>query len=76
MKFALAISLVSLVLGGSAVAKKKPKKKVDAVEEVRKKETPPPPPGDKSSNEGAQGRKNATEDASKGVDSPSFERRP
>jgi hypothetical protein len=35
-----------------------------------------PPPGDKSTNVGAQGRINATEDASRSVESPLNERRP
>jgi hypothetical protein len=34
------------------------------------------PPGDKRTNEGAQGRMNATEDVSKEADSPQFGHRP
>jgi hypothetical protein len=34
------------------------------------------PPGDKRTNEGAQGRMNATEDASREADSPQFGHRP
>jgi|GEM_PF-2912602 len=37
---------------------------------------PIPPVGSKASNEGAQGRKNATEDAAKAADSPQWEHRP
>ena len=35
-----------------------------------------PPPGDKRTNEGAQGRINATEDAAQQADSPQFDHRP
>jgi hypothetical protein len=52
------------------------KKKPSTAAEVKKKEEKPPPPGDKSQNEGAQGRKNATEDAARSADSPQWERRP
>ena len=58
---------------GRAEAKKKPK---PAAEAHKKSDAKPPPPGDKSTNEGAQGRKNATEDAARGADSPQFDRRP
>jgi hypothetical protein len=36
----------------------------------------PPPPGDKRTNEGAQGRINATESAAQQADSPQFDHRP
>ena len=35
-----------------------------------------PPPNDKRTNEGAQGRINATEDAAQQADSPQFDHRP
>jgi hypothetical protein len=52
------------------------KKRAPAATAQKKKEQPPPSPGDKRTNEGAQGRTNATEDASRSVESPLNERRP
>jgi hypothetical protein len=63
----------ALAMTQPAIAKKK---KPATAGEVKKKDEKPPPPGDKSQNEGAQGRKNATEDAAKSSDSPQFEHRP
>jgi hypothetical protein len=70
LMFALA---ALLVVPAPADAKKK---KPSTAGEVKKKEDKSPPPGDKSQNDGAQGRKNATEDAARAADSPQFERRP
>jgi hypothetical protein len=64
---------VALAFASPVEAKKK---KPATAGEVKKKEDKAPPPGDKTQNEGAQGRKNATEDAAKAADSPQFERRP
>jgi hypothetical protein len=64
---------IALLLSHPAEAKKK---KPSTAGEVKKKEDKSPPPGDKSQNEGAQGRKNATEDAARSADSPQFEHRP
>lgn len=41
-----------------------------------KKEQAPPPPGYKGTNEGAQGRVNATDDHARAGESPTNERRP
>jgi hypothetical protein len=72
----LALALViALVPAAPAMAKKKKKPPTSA--EVKKPEkNKAPAPGDKHTNEGAQGRINATEDAAKGADSPQFQRRP
>ena len=71
MRFAL----VALLAFAAPVEAKK--KKPSASGEVKKKqEDKSPPPGDKGANEGAQGRKNATEDAARSADSPQFEHRP
>jgi hypothetical protein len=53
-------------------------KKTGAAAEARKKkkEDESPPPNDKRTNEGAQGRLNATEDAAASAESPINERRP
>jgi hypothetical protein len=56
-----------------ALAKKKPKTSAQA---NKRGDAKTPPPGDKRTNEGAQGRMNATEDASRSADSPQFEHRP
>lgn len=55
------------VLFGAAVAeaKKKPPK---ASGTVKKEQEPQPGPGDKGTNEGAQGRQNATEDAARAAE--------
>jgi len=62
-----------LMFAAPAEAKKK---KPSAAGTVKKQDEKPRPPGDKGSNEGAQGRKNATEDAARSADSPQWERRP
>jgi hypothetical protein len=68
------LALAALLMFTAPVEAKK--KKPSTAGEVKKKQEKPPPPGDKSQNEGAQGRKNATEDAARAADSPQFEHRP
>ena len=68
-------SLPSL-LPGAALAKKKKTPPTSTSAQKGKDADKPPPPNDKRTNEGAQGRMNATEDASKDADSPQFQRRP
>jgi hypothetical protein len=60
--------------GSSAWAKKKAPK--SAAQAKKGADNGVRPPGDKRTNEGAQGRMNATEDASKEADSPQFGHRP
>jgi hypothetical protein len=69
----IAVVLGATLLGAPAGAFAKPKGK-PAAEAKKKKEAGPPPVGDKSANEGAQGRMNATEDAAKSADTPVMER--
>jgi hypothetical protein len=73
MRFLLAI-LLALALPADAKPKKSPSSSGSVT--TKKGDDKPPPPGDKSQNEGAQGRKNATEDAARASDSAQFERRP
>jgi hypothetical protein len=62
----LALAVGGVLLGGGeAVAKKKPPK---AAGEVKKEKEPQPGPGDKGTNEGGQGRQNATEDAARAAE--------
>ena len=68
--------LIALLLSGATVAHAKPKKPRTSGEARKKEEEKPPRPDDKGTNEGGRGRQNATEDAAKGADSPSYERRP
>lgn len=72
--------MIALCLAASvptvADAKKKAQGTTKTSGEVKKDKDKSPPPGDKSTNEGAQGRKNATEDAARAADSPQFEHRP
>lgn len=73
-RIALALAL-ALVPAAPALAKKKKKPPTSA--EVKKGEKDKTRgPGDKGTNEGAQGRINATEDAAAGADSPQFQRHP
>ena len=65
MKRILIALMIASLPAAPALAKKK---KTDADK--------PPPPGDKRTNEGAQGRMNATEDAARDADSPQFQKRP
>ena len=68
-------ALVGL-MAGPAQAKKK--KKPAPAADVKKSTdgNHMPPVGDKRTNEGAQGRMNATEDAAQQADSPQFDHRP
>lgn len=71
----LALALViALVPAAPAMAKKK--KPSTAAQTKKPEAEKPPPPNDKRTNEGAQGRINATEDAAKDADSPQLQRRP
>ena len=72
-KIALILALAMLP-AGAALAKKKPHK--SAAQTSQKEGDKPPPPNDKRTNEGAQGRMNATEDAAKDADSSQFQHRP
>ncbi len=71
----IALALATLV---APTAQAKKKKAPPASADVKKKKDADkaPPPGDKGTNEGAQGRINATEDAARSADSPQFEHRP
>ena len=67
------------ILGLAAPAQAKKKKKPAPAAEVKKSTDATnhmPPVGDKRTNEGAQGRINATEDAAQQADSPQFDHRP
>ena len=77
-RLVVALLLASLpsVTAGTALAKKKKTPATAGSAQKGKDADKPPPPNDKRTNEGAQGRMNATEDAAKGADSPQFERRP
>jgi hypothetical protein len=67
-------ALVPAATSSTAWAKKKaPKSQAEA---KRGSDHGVRPPNDKRTNEGAQGRMNATEDASKEADSPQFGHRP
>jgi hypothetical protein len=59
-----------------AHADAKPKKKPPTADSVKKSEDVPPPPGYRGTNEGATGRKNATEDINKAGESVTWPRRP
>ena len=65
-----------LMLVGVLAAPAAAKKKKAPAATVQKDSDKSPPPGSKGTNEGAQGRKNATEDAARAADSPQFEHRP
>ena len=73
---ALVIASLPSLLPGPALAKKKKTPPTATSAQKGKEADKPPPPNDKRTNEGAQGRMNATEDASKDADSPQFQRRP
>jgi hypothetical protein len=76
MKTIMAASVIALLVGGGvAEAKKKAPPTAGEVKKPEKDERKKGP-GDKGTNEGAQGRQNATEDASKAGQHPSFDRRP
>jgi len=67
-RIVIGIVLGSCIAGAPSVgvAKKKPK----PAGEVKKEQEGKRPPGDKSANEGAQGRQNATEDAARASEPP------
>jgi len=67
---ALAFALALLAVAPAIAKKSKP----GTSGEVKKKENKPPPPGDKSQNEGGQGRTNATEDAARDAEPPGSSR--
>jgi hypothetical protein len=71
----LLIGALSLAVATPAMAKKK-KPAPSATTTAKKKDDKPSPPGDKGDNDGAQGRRNATEDAARAADSSQFEHRP
>ncbi len=77
MKRSMVVVLAALLGLAPATLEARPKRppQADSVKKT-KRESPPPPPGDKGANEGATGRKNATEDAAKSAESPTNERRP
>jgi len=68
--------LIATVPAAPALAKKKKSAPTSATATKGKDANKPPPPGDKRTNEGAQGRMNATEDAARDADSSQFQRRP
>jgi hypothetical protein len=72
----LAIGIAALMTTAPALAKKKTKPPASAQANKKKDADKTPPPNDKGTNEGAQGRINATEGAAQGADSPQFEHRP
>jgi hypothetical protein len=67
--------MVALLPAAPAMAKKK-KPSTAAQTHKTQNEKAEKPPNDKRTNEGAQGRINATEDAARDADSPQFQRRP
>jgi len=71
----IALMIASLP-AAPALAKKKKTPPTSTSATKGKDADKPPPPNDKRTNEGAQGRMNATEDAAKDADSPQFQRRP
>ena len=76
MKRFLIALVVATLPSAPAIAKKKKNPPTSASAQKGKDANKPPPPNDKRTNEGAQGRMNATEDAAKGADSPQFQQRP
>lgn len=77
-RFLIALMIASLpsLAAGTAHAKRKKTPATSASAKKGKDANKTPPPNDKRTNEGAQGRMNATEDAAQGADSPQFQRRP
>ena len=79
MKRLLVAVLIAALPGLSstaALAKKKKTPPTSASANKGKDADKPSPPNDKRTNEGAQGRMNATEDAARAADSPQFQHRP
>jgi hypothetical protein len=73
-RFIIALVIATLPAAPALAKKKKPS--TSASTQKHKEGDKTPPPNDKRTNEGAQGRMNATEDAAAGADSPQFDRRP
>ncbi len=69
---------IALCLAAATPAAAKKKKQPAAAGEVKKgtEQEKLPRPDDKGQNEGAQGRRNATEDAARQAEHPSFDHRP
>lgn len=79
MKRLLVAVLIAALPGlssSAALAKKKKAPPTSSSANKGKEADKLPPPNDKRTNEGAQGRMNATEDAAKDADSPQFQHRP
>jgi hypothetical protein len=76
MKRVLVALLIASLPAAPALAKKKKAPPTSASAQKSKEGEKAPPPGDKRTNEGAQGRTNATEGAASDADSPQFQRRP
>ena len=76
MKRLLIALMIASLPAAPAMAKKKKTPSSSASAKKGKDADKPPPPNDKRTNEGAQGRINATEDAAAGADSPQFQHRP
>ena len=72
----VALMIASLPSGVALAKKKKAPAATVTVQKGKDSNNKPPPPNDKRTNEGAQGRMNATEDAAKQADSPQFDHRP
>jgi len=76
MKRLLVALMIASLPAAPALAKKKKTPPTSSSATKGKDANKPPPSNDKRTNEGAQGRMNATEDASKQADSPQFDHRP
>ena len=73
-----AIAIALLLVFGAAPVYAKKRHPPEPAPDVKKKKTeaPLPSPNDKGQNEGAQGRRNATDDAAGQADAPAFQHRP
>jgi len=76
VKRLLVALMIASLPAAPALAKKKKTPPTSSSATKGKDANKPPPPNDKRTNEGAQGRMNATEDAAKNADSPQFDHRP
>ncbi len=76
MKRILIALMIASLPAAPAMAKKKKTPSSSASAQKGKEGEKTPPPNDKRTNEGAQGRMNATEDAARDADSPQFQHRP
>ncbi len=70
------VAVLAVALAATPALAKKKKSVPTAAQSQKGKDKRAPQPNDKGANEGAQGRMNATEDASRAADSPQFEHRP